>query len=121
MFCVLITPMIIILCFVPCPCFMGGSGRGLKKQSTCAFEQTVPPLIGMEVTVQNNLLNVRLRGGGEGRGNSSTLELRVPPLIGMELIQTLTCMGQPSKCVTQGVGGEDISWVKPGLQVIRRP
>lgn len=49
--------------------------------------------------------------GGEGRGTSSTFELRVPPLIGM--IQTLTCMGQRSKCATQGVGGEDIhvSWV----------
>ena len=56
----------IILCFVPCPCFIDGSGRGLKKQSTCAFEQRVPPLIGMEVTVPENLLNVKLGGGGRG-------------------------------------------------------
>ena len=69
MSCVLITPMI-ILCFVPCPCFIDGSGRGLKKQSTCAFEQRVPPLIGMEVTVPENLLNVKLGGGGEGRGGA---------------------------------------------------
>lgn len=81
MCCVLITPMI-ILCFVPCPCFIGGSGQGLKKQSTCAFDWKVPPLIGMEVTVRENLLNKQL--GGKGRGTSSTFELTVPPLIGME-------------------------------------
>ena len=40
----------------------------------------------MEVTVPENLLNVKLRGGGgEGRGTSSTFKLRVPPLIGMEV------------------------------------
>ena len=49
-----------------CPCFVDGSGRGLKKQSTCAFERAVPPLIGMEVTVRENLLNVQLRGEGDG-------------------------------------------------------
>ena len=75
----LITPMI-ILCSVPRPCFVDGSGRGFKKQSTCAFERAVPPLIGMEVTVPENLLNVKLRGG-----TSSTFKLRVPPLIGMEV------------------------------------
>ena len=106
MSCVLITPMI-ILCSVPCPCFVDGSGRGLKKQSPCTFERTVPPLIGMEVTVWNNLLNVQCR-----RGTSSTFELRVPPLIAMEVNSNSYLYGPTFQmCDSRGWGGGGISRV----------